>query len=134
PNGLFRLAIRIARNLAVSEVRRTRAHRQERGEVTENLEDAPNPEGDTRDAVEASMPDPLLRAAIDECRGALPPKPRQVLDARITCGGADSDITLAEGLGMTLNTFLQNFTRARKMLAECLDRHGIVVFAGEGSP
>ena len=34
---------------------------------------------------------------------------------------------LATKLGMRLNTFLQNFTRARKMLADCLKRAGVVL-------
>jgi RNA polymerase sigma-70 factor (ECF subfamily) len=41
--------------------------------------------------------------------------------------GADDDLTLAETLGMRLNTFLQNFSRARKLLAECLGKRGIAV-------
>jgi RNA polymerase sigma-70 factor (ECF subfamily) len=32
---------------------------------------------------------------------------------------------LAERLGMRLNTFLQNFTRARKLLAECLEKRKV---------
>ena len=31
---------------------------------------------------------------------------------------------------MRLNTFLQNFTRARRMLAECLKRHGVAFEEG----
>lgn|GEM_PF-4888184 len=37
------------------------------------------------------------------------------------------DTELAEGVGMRLNTFLQNFARARRLLAECLARAGIAV-------
>ena len=33
----------------------------------------------------------------------------------------------AERLGMRLNTFLQNFTRARKLLADCLERQGVAL-------
>jgi RNA polymerase sigma-70 factor (ECF subfamily) len=33
--------------------------------------------------------------------------------------------TLAERLGMRLNTFLQNVTRARKLLVECLERRHV---------
>jgi RNA polymerase sigma-70 factor (ECF subfamily) len=39
------------------------------------------------------------------------------------------DETLAEHLSMRLNTFLQNFTRARKLLAKCLEERGIHVAA-----
>ena len=36
-----------------------------------------------------------------------------------------SDEVLAKELRMRRNTFLQNITRARKLVAECLERHGI---------
>jgi RNA polymerase sigma-70 factor (ECF subfamily) len=108
PNGLLRLAVRIARNLAISEVRRTRATPVEAVEV----------------AVAPVEPDPLLRRAIIDCRDKLPAKPRQVLDARLA-GGDDED--LATKLAMKLNTFLQNFTRARQLLADCLGKKGISV-------
>lgn len=113
PNGLLRLAIRIARNLAVSEVRRTRATPVE----AETLENAM--------VVDPSDPDPLLRRAIEECRKALPAKPRQALDARLEAGGGRDDVELAEALSMKLNTFLQNFTRARQLLADCLRKKGV---------
>jgi len=106
PDSLLRFAVRIARNLAVSEVRRTRA----------------TPVDDIEIAVEPETPDPLLRAAIVDCREQLPPKPRQALDARLR-GGSDEE--LAETLHMKLNTFLQNFTRARQLLADCLGKKGI---------
>ena len=112
PNGLLRLAIRIGRNLAVSELRRTRTQPVE--DIEPHL-----PE------VRPIEPDPMLRQAILECRDMLPAKPRQALDARLE--GGDEDRTLAERLGMQLNTFLQNFARARKLLAECLGKRGIEV-------
>jgi RNA polymerase sigma-70 factor (ECF subfamily) len=111
PNGLLRLGVRIARNLAVSEVRRMRASPHDDVEVF-------------IEPVVASAPDPILRQAIEACRDKLPAKPRQALEARLT-GGDDSD--LATQLGMKLNTFLQNFTRARQLLAECLKKGGIVL-------
>jgi len=112
PNGLLRLAIRIARNLAVSELRRIKA----RPATPDELEDV-------RD-VEVSPPDPMLRAAIADCRDKLPARPREALDARLT-GGADDE--LAASLNMRLNTFLQNFTRARQLLADCLGKRGITI-------
>ena len=115
PNGLLRFGVRIARNLAVSELRRTKTRPVEPAD----LEDHQN--------VRASEPDPMLRRAIVECRDKLPAKPREVLDARLASAGADDDLTLAEALGMRLNTFLQNFSRARKLLAECLGKRGIAV-------
>jgi len=115
PNGLLRLAIRIARNLAISEVRRTRATPVD----ATTLEDNELLASDTRD------PDPMLRAAIADCRERLPQKPRQALDARLAAGGARDDVEIAESLAMRLNTFLQNFTRARQMLADCLRKKGV---------
>lgn len=119
PNSLFRLAIRVARNLAVDEVRRARK--------------APVPEEDIDAAAGADIvsagPDPFLRKAIEECRDNLPQKPAEVLGARLSSGGAEPDQTIAERLGMRLNTFLQNFTRARKMLAECLEKKHVDIHA-----
>ena len=115
PNGLLRFGVRIARNLAVSELRRTKTRPVEPADLEDHRE------------VRASEPDPMLRRAIVECRDKLPAKPREVLDARLASAGADDDLTLAEALGMRLNTFLQNFSRARKLLAECLDKRGIAV-------
>jgi len=51
-------------------------------------------------------------------------KPRQAMMLRLTGAGL-SDVHLAEILEMTRNTFLQNITRARKALIECLERHDI---------
>jgi RNA polymerase sigma factor (sigma-70 family) len=115
PNGLLRFGVRIARNLAVSELRRTKTRPVEPADLEDHRE------------VRASEPDPMLRRAIIECRDKLPAKPREVLDARLHSAGADDDVTLAEALGMRLNTFLQNFSRARKLLAECLGKRGIAV-------
>lgn len=117
-NGLLRLAIRIARNLAVSELRKTRSRPAE----TEEIEDAfAEHEGD------AAPPDPLLRKHIADCRDKLPQKPREAFDARMHSAGGDDDDDLATRVGMRLNTFLQNFTRARKLLADCLKRAGVVL-------
>jgi len=115
PNGLLRLAIRIGRNLAISEVRRTRATPVEADEL------------DNATVVEGHEPDPMLRKAIAQCRDALPAKPRQAFDARLANAGARDDVEIAETLNMRLNTFLQNFTRARQMLADCLRKKGIDV-------
>lgn len=115
PNALLRYTVRIARNVAISEMRKSRAK-------------AVDPETlDAADPSPVAPPDPLLRRAIDECRGALPQKPAMALAARIESGGADADEVLAERLGMKPNTFLQNFTRARKMLAECLEGKGVAL-------
>jgi DNA-directed RNA polymerase specialized sigma24 family protein len=115
PNGLLRLGVRIARNLAVSEVRRTKA-----------TPVAPPKLDELENTAAPAVSDPLLREAIIDCRSKLPPKPRQALDSRLASGGAQDDAELAEAVGMRLNTFLQNFTRARALLADCLKKRGIV--------
>jgi RNA polymerase sigma-70 factor (ECF subfamily) len=117
-NALLRLGLRIARNLAIDELRRV-------GRV-----DAMDEEGLTAAAVAeaqaaAGAPDPLLRKAIEECRKALPGKPAAALQARIDAAGSEPDAVLAERVRMKLNTFLQNVTRARKLLAACLERRGV---------
>jgi RNA polymerase sigma factor (sigma-70 family) len=116
PNALLRFAVRVARNLAISEVRRTKARPVE----DETLERMTPPE-------EPAPPDPMLRGAIAECHGRLPEQPRRALDARLASDGSTDDVALAASLSMRLNTFLQNFGRARKLLAECLEKHGIRV-------
>ena len=47
------------------------------------------------------------------------------LEQRLASDGTEDDSVLAARLGMSLNTFLQNFTRARKFLKECLEKAGI---------
>ena len=111
PDSLLRFAIRIAKNLAIDEVRRPRA---------EPLDDdeAPAMPG-------PALSDPLLRRAIRECREKLRGKLAAVLEARLASAGAEPDRALAAKLGMRLNTFLQNVGRARRGLAECLKRRGV---------
>ncbi|MEW5849567.1 MAG: sigma factor [Myxococcota bacterium] len=110
-NSLLRFAHRVARNLALSECRRLRTTHDEHA----------------LDELEAPVvvpPDPMLRRHIEACREELPPRPAQALAQRIH-GSGESDVTLAQRVGMTVNTFLQNFSRARKLLAECLARRGV---------
>ncbi|HJZ84680.1 MAG TPA: sigma-70 family RNA polymerase sigma factor [Polyangia bacterium] len=118
PNGLLRLGVRIARNLALDELRRARLLPEEAHALERALADAQV--GDP-----ANDPDPLLRQAIEDCRGELPGKPAAALAQRLAAAGGEPDAVLAERLGMRLNTFLQNVTRARKLLAECLERRGV---------
>lgn len=117
PDALIRFAVRIARNLAVSELRRTRTRPVEPADLETEIE------------VDVALPDPMLRRAIVDCRDKLPAKPRQAFDARLEARGGKDDDELAESLGMKLNTFLQNFTRARQLLADCLGKRGITVDA-----
>lgn len=118
PNGLLRLAVTVCRNCAHDELRRLRP------EISAD-DVAGRIQIDLQHSVAAQTPDPLLRKLIQLCREKLPGKPGLALQARLESGGGEADETLAARLGMRLNTFLQNFTRARKLLAECLRRQGV---------
>lgn len=72
----------------------------------------------------------MLRAHIEDCRDKLPDRPRVALEARIGAQGGRADRELAQELGMKLNTFLKNFGRARKLLADCLDGKGVAWIGG----
>ena len=117
PNALLRLGLRIARNLAIDELRRARGSASDEAELEAAWARAALPEPRT--------PDPLLRRAIDECRRKLPDKPAAALEARLESAGGEPDPLLAARLHMKLNTFLQNVTRAKKLLAACLRAHGV---------
>lgn len=117
PDALLRLAARIARNLAISELRRRRVEPTE-VERLERLADAESHSG--------AEPDPLLRRLIARCREALPAQPQRAIALRIEASGGVADTELAERAGMSLNTFLQNVRRARLLLVECLGRGGFV--------
>jgi RNA polymerase sigma-70 factor (ECF subfamily) len=120
PNSLLRLCARVARNIAMDELRRaSRVELADDGglELAMARIDAAMARAEERD--------PLLRALIEECHGKLPNKPSEALAARLSSHGGEPDETLAQRLGMKLNTFLQNFTRARKLLAECLRGKGV---------
>ena len=117
PNCLVRFAMRIARNLALSEIRRQ--HGPGAAPTDQDIDEIPDPA--------ITLPDPLLRLRIRECLGKLPAKPARAIWARLDGAGLHPDKWLAERLGMTLNTFLQNVTRARRLLAQCLHRYGITV-------
>ena len=120
PDALLRVGIRIARNLAISELRRQRLEPVEM-DALERLSNSNDGLGTGLDPAG----DPLLRRAIEECRRRLPRKPAQALQARLEGAGAEPDDRLADRLGMRPNTFLQNITRARRFLAECLRGHGV---------
>lgn len=117
PNSLLRFALRTARNLAIDEVRRARRFEApEREDVSLEIP-SPGP----------SLPDPFLRARIRDCLERLPPRPRAALDARLQAAGGRPDRDLARAVRMSLNTFHQNFGRARRLLLECLRQYGIEV-------
>lgn len=116
PNSLLRLASRIARNIAISEIRRPGLAPAPSGPDVEELVD-PAP----------AFCDPLLRERIKECLARLPGRTAAAIMARLGAGGCEPDKVLAVGLGMRLNTFLQNITRARRLLVDCLAGFGITV-------
>lgn len=118
PDALLRLAVRIARNRAIDELRRARVEPVE----LETLERAA-----AARAERPALPDPLLRKLIARCRELLPPQPAGALAQRLLAGGNRPDAELARELGMTLNTFLQNIRRARLSLADCLRKQGVQV-------
>jgi RNA polymerase sigma-70 factor (ECF subfamily) len=122
PNGLLRLGLRIARNLAISEVRRTKTRPAPNEDLEAALADDP-------DTAEVTPADPLLRRVLARCFELLPDQPRRVLGLRLA-GAGEADTVLAQTLGMRLNTFLQNFGRARKLLGECLAKNGVAVDEG----
>jgi len=117
-DGLVRLAVRIARNLAISELRRTRLDPVELNQLIRLADQArPSP----------PPPDPLLRRLIERCRALLPERPRRALSLRLAARGGRSDVQLAADAGMKPNTFLQNVRRARLHLADCLTAGGAVL-------
>ena len=121
-NGLLRLAFRIARNLAISETRRLRTASAFQDDLEHRMAALERGGG-------PRPPDPMLRTSIDQCRESLPEKPKKALSARLDSAGARHDAELASQLGMTKNTFLQNITRARKFLAQCLEQRGVDLHA-----
>lgn len=117
-NSLLRLAHRIANNLCIDETRRLRQVPLDDETFAHHPDNVIEPQ---------TLPDPLLRQALAACREALPKKPAEALLARLLDGGASPDALLAKRIGATLNTFLQNITRARKLLAECLAKKRIAL-------
>ena len=71
-------------------------------------------------------PDPALRKILLRCLERLPAKPRSALAARLESAGGAPDATLASGLRMSPNTFLQNIVQARRHLAVCLEENGVL--------
>lgn len=127
PNGLLRLSLRAARNLALDEVRSARVRLRE---------DVPAEREEALGAASPAPPDPLLRRVIAACWELLPAQPSAALRARLDSAGTDADALLAERCGMRPNTFLQNVARARKHLVACLEKHGVSLelFAAGDAP
>lgn len=119
PNALLRFAVVTTRNTAISELRRSAPTADQLDALERQLAE--------QESAEPSPPDPFLRKVIEECRKKLPPQPALALLQRLESGGAEDDAVLAQRVGMKLNTFLQNFGRARKLLAECLKKRGVAL-------
>lgn len=113
-NASLRFALGVARNLARAESRKAG---REVPLPPENLPELP--------VDPAPPPSPGLRRKIQDCIDALAPKPRLALLSRLQRGGMVPDHDLAAALRMTRNTFLQNITRARRQVEECLERAGV---------
>jgi DNA-directed RNA polymerase specialized sigma24 family protein len=111
-NSLLRMAIRITRNYAVSEVRR-----QRRAEARSELAEPP--------VAPPVPPDPLLRETISACCDKLPAAPKKALAIRLAARGGASDRQLAARARQSIDAFLKAVSRARAMLAECLRRNGV---------
>ncbi len=118
PDSLLRYALRVTRNAAVDEARRARVR-----PIDPALVEAALP------PVEPALPDPALRRALERCRRALKGPPRAAFDARLEARGGVHDRELAAAVDMRPNTFLKNVGRARKLLAACLRRAGVVLEA-----
>ena len=113
-NASLRFAIGMARNIARNEARR---NRREQFIPHDELPEVPvNPD---------PPPDPGLRKAIAKCLERVAKRPLAALRARLQARSEMGDRMIAQVLGMTLNTFLQNVVRARQQLARCLEGKGI---------
>jgi DNA-directed RNA polymerase specialized sigma24 family protein len=115
-NASLRFALGVARNLARAEARRMGRER------LLPPEDLPEPAVDPE-----PVSDPGLRRAIMECVAKLAAKPLEALRARMRLSALMPDRDIAARAGMKLNTFLQNIVRARKHVADCLERKGIAL-------
>lgn len=109
----LRYALRMARNLALNELRR-REREVPLHEDDDFEQTAPEPPSD-----------PALARAIRDCLDRLAGQPLKAIRARIELGHQMADKVLAQMLGMTTNTLLQNIVRARRQIADCLEGKGI---------
>lgn len=120
PNALLRFAVRVARNAAISELRRHKGTTSDPSAYERAIASASREEG-------PDAPDPLLRDATRACVEALPAQAKRVVLARLEGAGLVPDERLAAALSMRRNTFLQNVTRAKRALYECLRGKGITL-------
>jgi RNA polymerase sigma-70 factor (ECF subfamily) len=116
-NASLRFALRVARNVALEDVRRARLSRLI---ALEELDEGSEPSIDPKPLTDTG----LLRA-IQDCLARLSGRPREALFARLTRGHELHDRDIAASLGLTVNTFLQNIVRARKAVTVCLEGKGL---------
>ena len=116
-NASLRFTLRVARNVALEEVRRAKLDHLV---ALDDLDPSSEPSIDP-----APPSDPGLMSAIKDCVSRLRGKPRDALLTRLTRGHEMHDRDVAASLGMAVNTFLQNVVRARKLVAACLEGKGL---------
>ena len=116
-NASLRFALRVARLVALEEVRRGRAgHLMSIDDLDPDAEPSVDPE---------PVPDAGLLSAIRDCVAGLAGKPREAMLARLARGHELPDRDIAATIGMAVNTFLQNIVRARRAVAACLEGKGL---------
>lgn len=115
-NASLRFALRVARLVALEEIRRARlGHLVALADLDPAAEPSVPPE---------PVPDPGLLKIVRDCIERLTGKPRAAMLARLASAHERSDRDLASSLGMAVNTFLQNIVRARRSVAACLEEKG----------
>lgn len=116
-NASLRFTLRVARNVALEEVRRARL---EHLVALDDIDPSAEP------SIDPTPPsDPGFLRAIKDCLSRLRGKPRDALLARLARGHELHDRDIAATLGMAVNTFLQNVVRARRDVAACLEGKGL---------
>lgn len=113
-NASLKFAVGVARNLARAEARR---YRREHLLPPEELPEIP--------VDPAPVSDPKLRRLIQDCLKRVAGAPLRALEARLNLGDRLPDHSIAAMIRMTKNTFLQNIVRARRQVAECLEKQGV---------
>ena len=126
PNALLRVALKIARNLAIDEARR-RKREEPLLSGDPRLPEGFDIGGDPPDLDPQPLPDPLLARTIRACVEKLARRPRIVFTAWLAGAGALPDRDIASGLRMSYDAFRQNLSRARGFLRECLLASGITI-------
>jgi len=126
---LYRFAVTVAKNDARSQLRRTERYRHDSlggpaashaGESAHELRTKDLDLGENR-----RLPDPLLRARIEDCLKRLREGLRSAIQARVTDRAGHSDKALAAALGIRYDRFRKHLQRGRESVERCLEKHGI---------